>query len=129
VVQQAREFGENDADVFGAFRDREACELFHCDRVGPVVRHRAHVVETIGVRHRTEVAGVLANLLVIAVKVTEHGFEFHDAFAVQRDDHPKNAMGGGMVWAHRNLQKIAVKLIVHRADLSAGRRGRGTEGM
>jgi hypothetical protein len=55
VIQEARELGEDDADVFGALGDGLAGELLDGERVGPVVRHRREVVEPVGVGHRREI--------------------------------------------------------------------------
>ena len=123
VVQQARELGEDDAEVFGALGHGLAGELLDGERVGPVVRHRAEVVEPVGVGHRPEVGGVLADLLVVAVQVAEDGLELHDRLAVERDHHAEHAVRRRVVRPHRDLEQVAVEFVVHGADVGAGPAG------
>src|SRR6266487_476281 len=39
VILKSRQFSENDAQIFSALRDFDACELLNTERVGPVVCH------------------------------------------------------------------------------------------
>ena len=91
---------EDDAQIFGALGNFDAGEFFDTERVGPVVRHRAEIIEPIGIRHRAEVAGVLADLLVVAMEITEDRFELAHDLAFECNVHPENAMGRGMLRPH-----------------------------
>ena len=113
MVYQPCQFREDDAQVFGALGNFYAGEFFDTERVGPVVRHRAKIIEPIGIRHRAEVAGVLANLLVIAMEITEDRFEFAHDLAFEGNVHPENAVGRGMLRAHRDFQQLAVETRRH----------------
>ena len=75
VILQPREFGEDDAQIFGALGNFDAGEFLDAERVGPVVRHRAKIIEPVGVRHRAEIARVLADFFVVAMQIAEDRFE------------------------------------------------------
>src|SRR5438094_4700648 len=113
VVLQPSEFGENDAQVFGALRNFDAGEFLYTERVGPVVAHRTKVIEPIGVRHRAEISCLLADLLMVAMQITEDRFEFADDFAFKRDVHPKHAMGRWMLQPHRDFEQLAFQPGTH----------------
>ena len=120
MIQKTRQLGEDDADVFGALGDGLAGEFFDGEGVGPVIRHRREIVEAVGVRHRPEIGDGLAEFFVVAVEITEHGLEFHDGLAVERDDHAEDAVSGRMVRAHRDLEQVAVETVVDLAHARAG---------
>ena len=78
MILQAGQLADDDADVFGPLRHLNAGQLLDRQGVGPVVGHRAEVIEAVGVGDRPQVAAVLSDLLVIAVQVAEHRLESHD---------------------------------------------------
>ena len=98
---------ENDAQIFRAFGHFDAGQFLHAERVGPVVRHRTKIIEPIRVRHRAEIARVLADLLVIAMQIAEHRLQFAHDFAIERDVHAEDAVRRGMLRAHRNFEQLA----------------------
>ena len=55
VILEAREFRHDDADVFGAFGNGQTGEFLDSQRVSPVVRHRAEIIQPVGVRHVGEI--------------------------------------------------------------------------
>ena len=110
VVLEAGEFGEDDAEVLGAFGDFESGEFFDGEGVGPVVGHGAEVVEAVGVGHDGEVAEGLADFFVVAVEVSEDGLELDDGFAVQGDVHAEDAVGGGVLGPHGDFEDVAFEL-------------------
>src|SRR6267143_4027849 len=113
MVLQPSYFGQDDAQVFSSLGNFDPSQFFNTEGVGPVVRHRAEVLEPIGIRHRAEIAGVLADLFVIAMQVSEDRLELADDLAVERDVHPKHAMRGRMLRPHRNLHKLALEPGTH----------------
>jgi hypothetical protein len=48
------------------------------------------------------------------MQVTEDRLEFAHHFAVERDVHPENAVGGGMLRPHRDLHLVALHPRAHR---------------
>ncbi len=115
VVLQAGQFGEDDAQVFGALRHLQPGELLDGQGVSPVVRHRAEIIEPVGVRHRAKISRALADLLVIAVQVAEHGLELHHALAVENDIHAEHAVRRGMLRPHRNFEQIRLRITAGRS--------------
>ena len=114
VILQPRQLGENDAQILGALGNFDAGEFLDAERVGPVVGHRAKIIEPIGVRHRAEVARVLADFLVVAMQITENRFELANDLAVERHIHPKHAVRGWMLRSHRDFEQFAVESRSHR---------------
>ena len=90
-----------------------AGEFLDTERVGPVVSHRAKIIEPVGVWHRAEVTGVLADFLVIAMQITEDRFEFTNHLAIERDVHPKHAVSGWMLRPHRDFEQFAFEPRAH----------------
>ena len=121
VIQEARELGQDNADVFGALGDGLAGEFLDGKGVGPVVRHRREVIEPVGVGHRPEIGDGFAEFLVVAVEVTEDGFELHDGLTVEGDDHAEHAVSGRVVRAHGDLEEVAVETVVDLAHVGAAR--------
>ena len=115
VVLQPRQLGQDDAKIFGALGHLDPGEFLDAERVGPVVRHRAKVIEPVGVGHRAEIARVLADLLVVAMEITKDRLEFPDDFAIERHVHAKNAVGGRMLRPHRHFHQVAFEPRIHRA--------------
>ena len=93
MIYQPGQLGENDAQIFGALGHFDAGQFFDSEGVGPVVGHRTKIIEPIGIGHRAEVTGAFADLLVIAMQVTEDGLELAHDLAVKRDVHPEDTVG------------------------------------
>ena len=121
VVEQPGELGLDDAHILRPLGHGQAGELFDRNGVGPVVRHRAQVIEPVRIGHRSKVRRVLAEFFVVAVEVAEDRLEFHDPLAVERDDHAEHAVRGRVVRPHRDLEQVTVEFIVHRPDVRAAR--------
>ena len=75
----------------------------------------------IGVGHRAEIGDGFAEFLVVAVEVTEDGFELHDGLTVEGDDHAEHAVSGRVVRAHGDLEEVAVETVVDLAHVGAAR--------
>ena len=106
VVLQAGELAGDDAEVFGALGDLDAGEFFDGESVAPVVGDGAEVVEAVGVGHGAEVGFVLGDFFVVAVEVAEDGLELDDDFAVEDDVHAEDAVGRGVLRAHRDFEEL-----------------------
>ena len=113
MVLQPRQFRENYSQIFGALGNFDASELLNAERISPVVRHRAKIIEPIGVRHRAEVSRVLANFLVVAMQITEHRFELAHDLAFERDVHSENAVRRRVLRPHRYFEQLAVESRAH----------------
>ena len=112
VVDQAGQFGGDDADVFGALGHLDAGQFLHRQRVGPVVGQRADVVEPVRVGHRAEIGHVLADLLVVAVQVAEDRLQADHRLAVEHDIHAEHAVRGRVLRPERDVQQLVV--VQHR---------------
>src|SRR5215510_1142991 len=113
MVLQSRQFRENDAQIFGAFGNFDSSKFLHTQRVGPVVGHRAKIIEPVGVGHRAEVSRVLTNFLVIPMQIPENWFELANDLAVERDVHPEYSVSGWMLRSHRDFEQLALKARPH----------------
>ena len=108
MILHARQLGEDDANVLGALRNLLRGEFFHGQRVGPVVGERADVIEAVGVGHRRQIAGLLGDLLVVAVQVAEDRLEAYDALTVKRNVHAEDAVRRRVVRPHGDFEQFAL---------------------
>ena len=115
VILQPGQLGQNDPQIFGAIGDFDAGEVLHAEGIGPVVSHGTKIIEPIGIRHRAEISGVLADFLVVAMEITENRFELAHDFAVERDVHAKDAVGRWMLRPHRHFEQFAFEPGAHAA--------------
>ena len=92
VVEQARHLPNYDPDVFRPLRHRDARELLDAQHVGPIVGHRANVIQAVRVGDRTQVAVLLRDLFVVPMEVAEHRRQFDHCFPVQHDIHPEDSV-------------------------------------
>src|SRR5436190_3785369 len=113
VILKSRQFRKNDAQILGAFRDLYPGELLDAERIGPVICHRTKIIEPIGVRHRAEVARVLADLFVITMQIAEDRLELAHDLAFEGDVHAKYAVGRWMLRSHRHFEQLAVQSRAH----------------
>ena len=113
MILEPGELGENDTQIFCAFRHFDASEFLHTERVSPIVRHRAKVVESIGVGHRPEITHVFAELFVIAMQIAEDGLELPHDLAFERDVHPEDAVCRRMLRPHRDFEQFSFKPRAH----------------
>jgi hypothetical protein len=51
---------------------------------------------------------------MVPMEIAENRFEFPHHFAIERDVHPKNAVGGWVLRAHRDFHQIAFDPRSHR---------------
>ncbi len=114
MILQPGQFSENNAQILGALGHFDSGKFLHAERVRPVVGHRAKIIEPVGVRHRAEIARVLADFLVVTMQITEDRFELANDFALERDIHPKYAVRGGMLRSHRHFEQFAFEPRSHR---------------
>src|SRR2546429_9458114 len=103
----------SDANFSGALRNCTAGHLRDIERSAPVVCHRTKILEPIGVRHRAEIARVLADFFVITMEVSENGLQLTDDLALERDVHAKHPMGRGMLRPHRHFHQLALEPCAH----------------
>ena len=107
VILQSCQLRRNHANVLGALRHLQPGQLLDGERICPVIRQRADVVQPIGVRHRREIARSLGDLFVVAMQIAEHRLQLHHAFAIQHHIHAEHAMRRRMVRPQRNFEQIA----------------------
>jgi hypothetical protein len=100
VRVDARQFGEENPNPDGAFRDFEAKELFDCKTVTEVVGEGAEVVDTIGERDNLLVELRFAGLLDAGVEVSDLGIETNYDFAVDFEYEAEHAVGGRVLRSH-----------------------------
>ena len=93
MIQDARDLGEQHADVLAALRRRDAQQLLDRQRVGVLLVHRRDVVEPVEVRHRLQVALVLDQLLGAAMQQADMRIAALDDLAVHLDDQAQHAVG------------------------------------
>ena len=113
MILQPRQLGQNDAQILGALRNFDCGEFLNAERIGPVVGHRAKIIEPVGVRHRAEITRVLADFLVVSMQITEDRFELANDLAVERDIHSKHAVRGWMLRSHRHFEQFAIQSRAH----------------
>ena len=113
MILEPGQLGQDNAEILGAIRDFDACQLFDAERIGPVVSHGAEVVEPVGIGHRAKVSGVFADLFVVTMEITENGLEFAHDLAVESNVHAKDAVGGGVLGAHRHFEQLAFEAGAH----------------
>ena len=104
MILKPRQLRKNDAKIFSALGNFDACQFFHAERIGPVIGHRTEIIEPVGIRHRAEIARVLPNFFVIAMQISEDRLELAHDLAFQRDVHTENAVRGRMLRPHRNFE-------------------------
>ncbi len=121
-LKQAGQFADNDANVFGALRHGQTGQLFHTQDIGPVVGHRADVIQPVGVGDGGKVAVLLRDFFVVAMEVTENRRQFDHGFAVQNHIHAKDAVGGGMMRPHRHFEEVMAGGIAGGRRLKVWRR-------
>ena len=92
MILQSRQLGKNDAQILRAFGHFDSCEFLDTERVSPVIGHGAKIIESISVRHRAQVARVLADFLVVSMQITKNRLELPNDLAIKGDIHPKHAM-------------------------------------
>ncbi len=114
VVLKAGQLSGDHPDIFRALRRLQPGQLLDRKRIGPVIGQRTKIIQPVSVRHGPEVSRVLADLLVVAMQVTEHRLELHHPLAIQCDVHPKHAMSRGVLRPHRDFEQLAFQRAVRR---------------
>ena len=109
MILEPRQLRKDNAKIFGAFGNFDPSQLFHAECIGPVISHRAKIIESVGVRHRPEIAHALANLFMITMQISEDWLELAHDLAFERDVHPEYAVRGGMLRPHRDFKKLALE--------------------
>src|SRR5438045_9704447 len=104
MVLQSSEFCQNDSHILSPLRHLNSCQFLNAECIGPVVSHGTEVIEPVRVRHRAEITGILTNLLVIPMQITENRFELPNGFSLERDVHRENAASGCMLRSNRDLE-------------------------
>ena len=99
VVQDARDLGEQRADPLRALRHLDAEQLLGRQRERVLLRHRAHVVEPVEIRHRLHVGLVLDQLLGAAMQQADMRIGALDDLAVHLEDQPQHAVRGRVLRA------------------------------
>ncbi len=93
VVEDARDLGEQHADVLAALGRGDAQQLLDGERIGMLLVHRRDVVEPVEVRDRLQVALVLDQLLGAAMQQADMRIAALDDLAVHLDDEAQHAVG------------------------------------
>lgn len=97
VIADAREFGEDCADVVAAFGDIDIEELLDRMMPGDIVGKRREVVHSIGDGDILIVVQVFADFFETAVQVADVGYGADDGFAFDLKEKPQGGMSRGVL--------------------------------
>ena len=95
-----------------AFGHLQPRQFLYGERISPVVRQRTKIIEPIGIRHRSQVAGILTYFFVISMKIAKNRLEFHDALTIEQHVHPKYAMSRGVMRSHGDFEQLASQIAI-----------------
>ncbi len=95
VRSDARQLVQHHSQPLRPRRDFQAQQPFHRQHVAQVVGERAEIVDAVGERHRLLVELGLAGLLDSGVQEADVRHHPHDGFAVDLQQQPQHAVGGG----------------------------------
>ena len=128
VVDQAGEFSDYDAKVFGPFGNLDFKEFFRAQGIGPIIGHAAQVIQAVCKRHGHRVGDVFGDFLVIAVQVSENRFQIDHGFPVEFQVHSEYTVGGGVVGTHGHLKNIGPQIVFAEVVAAGGHGLDGTHG-
>ncbi len=94
------EFGGDHPTVLAAARHLDAGELLARHPPTLVSEHRAHVVDTVGIRHEAVIADFLGDLLDRAMQVADVGHRLAHHFAVGANHETQHPVSRGMLRPH-----------------------------
>jgi hypothetical protein len=96
----ARELGQQHADVLRALRDFHPKELLYGQAKGEVVGKRGEIIDPVGNRDRLRIGERLSGFFDPGVKIADVGIRFDYRFPVQFQHHAEHAVGGRMLGPH-----------------------------
>lgn len=99
MVENTGNLSKQCSNPLGTLRNLDVQELLDGEGKALLVGHHGDVVETVKVGQSLEVRLVLAQLLGASVQQTDVGVGSDDFLAVQFQDQPQHAVGGGMLRA------------------------------
>jgi hypothetical protein len=99
VVQDPGDLAEQSPDVLGALGDLNVQQLLDSEREALLVGHHRDVVQTVEVGQRLQICPVLDELLGAAVQQSDVGVGAHNLLAIELQNQPQHAVGGGMLGA------------------------------
>jgi hypothetical protein len=82
------------------FRHGDVEQLLHRADVGIVVRHRADIIQPVGMRDDLHVVEAFRQLLDAAMQIAEVRCGLHDSLTVQFQHHPEDAVCTRVLRAH-----------------------------
>ncbi len=97
MVEDARDLGEEHADVLRARRRLDAEQLLDRERVGMLLAHRRDIVEPVEIGHRLEIGLVLDQLLGAAMEEADMRIGTLHDLAVHLEDEAQHAVGRRML--------------------------------
>ena len=103
------QFGENHANVVGAWRRLHVEQLFHRLTVAQAVRDRCYVIHAIHIRIEHGVGAMFGNLFHPTMEVADHALGAQNFFAVQLEDHTQHAVGRRVLGAHVDDEFVGIE--------------------
>ena len=92
VIEDARYFGEHDADVLGADRHINSGEFFYRQAVCLLVDHHGNVIQPVHIRQGLQVGFGFRQFLCTSVQEADMRVGTDDLFAVQLQNHAQYAV-------------------------------------
>ncbi len=100
VRSDARQLGEQHANVLRALGDFDSEKLFGREAEGEIIRERREIVDAVGERDALRIRFRFAGFLDARVQVADHGLGGEDGLAVELEDHAQHAMGRRVLRPH-----------------------------
>ena len=116
MIEDARDLGEQHADIFGARRRLDAEQLFDREREGMLLAHRRDVIEPVEIRHRLEIGLVLDQLLGAAMQQADMRIGALDHLAVHLEHEAQHAVRRRMLRPeiHREAFDLRLRIVGSR---------------
>ncbi len=143
MADDAGQFGQDHAQVFGALRRADSHQGFHREDVAEIVAQRGDVIQAVGERNVAGEGVAFADFLVAAVQVPHDRFEVDHILAVQQRGDAKDAVRGRVLRAEIDRQQFRLQRFRAPAGLifqrgiqrpvivglpsAGGKRSRGTD--
>ncbi|OQA95061.1 MAG: hypothetical protein BWY25_02581 [Chloroflexi bacterium ADurb.Bin222] len=112
VIDDARQFGHDDAEVLRPFGDFPAKQFFQRQAVSQAVCHPVDIIQAIREGEVLQPGVALADLLVIAMQISKNRLEVLYRLPVEPRHHTKDAVRAGMVRAEIDDQLFRAEGLV-----------------
>jgi hypothetical protein len=100
MPDNALDFCDNGAKVFGTVRHRDVHQFFDRATIREVVVHGTHIIEAISVRNELVIGPFLGQLFHPAMEKAHHRRRFDQSFSLQLKNDLQHSMGAGMLRTH-----------------------------